>query len=148
MRRDICLVAVGLAIVGGRATGQPPSPPSGGFGPVARPSFSPYLNLARQGVSPAVNYYGIVRPLQQQQNAIQGLQQTANFPNPFQAQSTADQILVTGNPYGFQNYRLYFQNQFSAGGFSPAPGGQLPTSRGAGAVTGGQLGVVPAPRRR
>jgi hypothetical protein len=44
------------------------------------PTFSPYLNLLRSGTSPAINYYGIVRPEQrflQSQNAFaQQLQRT------------------------------------------------------------------------
>src|SRR5688500_1448403 len=52
------VAAVVLASVGGRACAQP----APGVGAPPRPVVSPYLNLARRDVNPAVNYYGIVRP--------------------------------------------------------------------------------------
>ena len=150
MRRVLALAAFTLTGTAGSAVGQPPGPPGGAVGPTVRPPFSPYLNLARGGSSPAVSYYGIVRPLQQQGGAIQTLQQAATLPNPFTSgATTGDGQLVTGNPYGFQNYRLYFQNQFVGATFGSGPGAQPGTPRGAGAVPpGGQRGVTPPPRRR
>ena len=103
------VVAATLAAAG--AAAQPPR------GPNLPPAFSPYLNLARPGADAAVNYYGIVRPQVQATAAIQALQAGPLLPNPFAGgANAADQPAVTGNPFGFQNSRLYFQNQYLGGG--------------------------------
>ena len=46
--------------------------------PYARPTVSPYLNLLRPGASPAINYYGLVRPQQQFQSDIGQLDQQSS----------------------------------------------------------------------
>ena len=67
-----CWAAVAAAVCVPAAVAQPQ--PTGG--PPA-PSFGQYLNLINRGGSPALNYYGIVRPQQQlaQQQAQLGQQQ-------------------------------------------------------------------------
>jgi hypothetical protein len=35
------------------------------------PALSPYINLLRRGADPAVNYYGLVRPIVEQQSLMQ-----------------------------------------------------------------------------
>jgi hypothetical protein len=92
--------------------GQPGAPYS--------PPVSPYINLLRPGISPAVNYYGSVVPQSQFYNGLNTLQQqtTANqygisalgAQNPLAAL-----LLMTGHPVGFMNYRRYFMN------FTPTP---------------------------
>lgn len=39
-----------------------------------RPAFSPYLNLLRPGVNPAINYFGLVRPQQEFRSGINNVQ--------------------------------------------------------------------------
>jgi hypothetical protein len=143
MRRPLIPIALGTVLAISsfpvKTAAQPPSPP---VGPVIRPAFSPYLNLARQNGNPAVSYYGIVRPQIQIANQVQALQTLAA---PLtESVVGGDQPLVTGNPFGFQNYRSYFQNQFVVGGVNGVAqpgmtlGSQFPV----------QPGVVPMPRRR
>jgi hypothetical protein len=80
-------------------------------GSLARPPFSPYLNLTRGG-NPALNYYGLVRPQEafqagfqqlQQQNALlgQGYTNLAAYQN---------QPIITGQRSTFMNYSRYFLN--------------------------------------
>jgi protein involved in polysaccharide export with SLBB domain len=93
----------------------------GGASP--RPALSPYLNLLRTGSSPVVNYYGLVRPQQQTQNALQALQYQSQLPALAGGGTGAEQPVVTGNGFGFQTQRFYFQNQYFAGGFGLGAGG-------------------------
>jgi hypothetical protein len=82
--------------------------------PIQQP-LSPYLNLLRPTGNPVINYFGLVRPQTQAQNALQSLQGQIN---PFLAGAGAyDQPAPTGTYFGFQNYRGYFQNQFLVGGY-------------------------------
>ncbi len=55
------------------ASAQLPLPGQGNV-PNTGPAVSPYLNLLRRGTSPGVNYYGIVKPQLDMQNALRGLQ--------------------------------------------------------------------------
>src|SRR5947207_10664448 len=79
--------------------------PQGAQAQFRPPPVSPYLNLARRDINPAINYYGLVRPqfelrntLQQFGNQITGLeQQQAALGNEF----TAD-LPQTGVRAGFQ----------------------------------------------
>lgn len=110
--------AVVLVIVGaGAATAQPPAP----VGPTPqRPPFSPYLNLLRGGNSPALNYYGLVRPEEQFRQSIGNLQGqvAANQQAIGGLQADPSGVPITGHPVYFLNYGGYFQN--TLGG---APGG-------------------------
>src|SRR5262249_11066063 len=77
-----------------------------------RPPVSPYLNLARRDVNPAINYYGLVRPQLEFRNALQrganqgpGLEQQGTSGSDF----TGD-IPATGQRGQFQTHGKYFFN--------------------------------------
>jgi hypothetical protein len=101
-----CAVSV-LVGAAGAARAQPPVP--GGPG-ATRPAFSPYLNLARPGTAPALNYYGLVRPEVQFRQNIQNLQGavTANQQAIGGVQADVTGVSVTGHPTQFLNYGGYF----------------------------------------
>lgn len=74
------------------------------------PAFSPYLNLNRAGASPAINYFGIVRPQIDFRNSIQGLQQDYRAlatQRPTDDPFTTD-LPPTGHTPQFLNYGGYF----------------------------------------
>lgn len=56
-RRAAAVLAAAVTATFAAAQPQPPAAPT--------PTFSPYLNLLNRFNSPAVNYYGLVRPQQQ-----------------------------------------------------------------------------------
>lgn len=146
--------ATGLALLGWLLLAQPAVAQPPGGGPVLSPPFSPYLNLARPGTNPAINYFGIVRPQAQLANSLQSLQRQIN---PLVAangtDTSAEQPVVTGHPFGFQNHLGFFQNQYSLGGYGSAGMGRSPSAgqafpgRGSSGM-GAPLGSVPPPRRR
>ncbi len=160
--RILLLAALSLAALPALETSaraQPPGgPPGGPFAGPRQGAFSPYLNLTRQGASPAVNYYGLVRPQVQFGDSIQQLQRQAAV-GPFSSSSdaTADQPSLTGHSFGFQNQYLYYQNQYYAGNFGLGRTGGGGGSGGSGFGTGfgnrtnspgtQPLGTVPPPRR-
>jgi hypothetical protein len=94
--------------------------------PTQRPTISPYLQLNRGG-DPAVNYYGLVRPQLNFQNAEGQIVQAVNS-----AQQTADQaanqgvidrfMRPTGHRVGFQTQGRYFLT-LSQGASSGGVGG-------------------------
>ena len=105
----VCLV---LAISPGTARAQYPA-----ANPAARPTFSPWLNLNRQGGNPAQNYYGLVRPDFRNFNAIQNLQQQQQTMNLQPPEARAyDMLPPTGHITGFLNHTKYFMNR---GGATP-----------------------------
>jgi len=121
---------------------EPPSRPA--TSPIARPAVSPYLNMFRGG-SPAINYYGIVRPQQDTSAALQRLQQqVAPAPLPV---APSDALLTTGHATRFMNYSHYFNNglgsQGTATGYGVAaagvPYGAAPSG---GALFGGAAGKI------
>ena len=128
------------------ATAQPMAPGGG----LSRPSFSPYLNLANRGNSPALNYLGIVRPqlqaqqqlgqLQQQyQQTNQGLQSQLNE----LSQGVDGSLPLTGHVATFNNTGSYFSRHpvtGSGGGASGRAGG-FGTQRFA---AGGGIGRAPS----
>ncbi len=79
-----------------------------------RPTVSPYLNLNRNGGTPAINYFGIVRPQIENQQAIQNLQhqvQTnqAMIQAQSQQQSATEEMAPTGRALGgYLNYSHFF----------------------------------------
>ena len=92
-----------------------------------RPPISPYLNLNRGGGNAAMNYFGIVRPQMENQQAIQNLQQ--------QNQQTQGVLQTQGNPLiyeemaptghrlgGFFNYGHFFPLYYQGTGGATAPG--------------------------
>lgn len=85
--------------------------------PAPRPSISPYLNLVRGG-SPAINYYGLVRPQVAAARAIETLG------NEFQSlESTANQPSQTGHRSSFMTQSQYFMNtNVARPGGTPAGG--------------------------
>src|SRR5262249_237412 len=115
--------------------------PAPGGAPAVRPPFSPYLNLLRQNSSPAVNYFGLVRPQQQFAGSLQGLQQTTAQLGATVA--GGDQPPVTGEAFGCQTQRAQFPNQFSYGAFGTGGVGGG-TNRLPG---GGPIGSQTAPAR-
>jgi len=89
--------------------------------PGTRPTFSPYINLSRRDVNPAINYYGLVRPqlrynesIQQLQQATQSLQQQQDVTG-----AIASERPPTGHATGFLNHNRYFLNR---GGATPSSG--------------------------
>ena len=141
------LAAVGvLAWAAARCPAQaPPVPPAPAPAPLQRPTVSPYLNLLRQGGSPALNYYNLVRPQTQLYSSVQGLQQQVgvNRQDITGVQQTLGQPVLppTGHPVGFLNHRQYFQTGFggaAAGGTGSAAAPTLsrPTGGAAAAPTG------------
>lgn len=102
--------------------------------PINTPTFSPYLNMFRNGDNsgPVLNYYGLVRPQMQamQQNQqlgqnIQSLQQMqqqqqahAGRPNAAAQYLGYSQLSTTGHPVVFQSF-----NNAQGGGIGPGFGG-------------------------
>ncbi len=142
--KSLLATAIGVLATSGRLAAQPPGPQA--VGPSIQPRFSPYLNLLRPNGNAAIGYFGIVRPQIQVANQVQALQSQAA--NPFESiTKNCEQPLVTGTPFGFQNYRYYFQNQYSAGGYSAGVTGQPGPTIGSQFIP--QAGAaLPTPRKR
>lgn len=85
------------------AQGAVPSPPSSAFN---------WLNLNRQGNSAAANYYQLVRPSFQTQNALMNMQQQyTNLSQSVTSSSTdasSTMIRETGHAATFMNYGRYY----------------------------------------
>lgn len=95
--------------------------------PPARPTASPYLNLLRPGASPAVNYYGLVRPEMNNRQNLQSLQSaTAANQRTIGDLQNGGELSATGVPTQFLNHGSYFLNQ-GTGGFG-GRGGNARTS--------------------
>lgn len=132
MRRLIWSSLVALAA--GGAAAQPPAPPPG-FGQAPRPQVSPYLNLLRNGNPGYLNYYGLVRPQQEFQQGIQGLQQDVGavqsaLGQPFGADLGQQQPLLpgTGHRSSFltsSSYFLTFNGRAGGVGVGTASGSAL-----------------------
>jgi hypothetical protein len=115
--------------------------------PFYRPPFSPYLNLTLPG-SPAVNYYGLIRPQLQQQTAIQQLQTEVLTPDLTGTQGYGTSaVLITGHASAFQNHWGYFQNWQGRTGTIAAGYGLTATPGLAGttAVIAGTTTTAPRP---
>ena len=134
MARIVALIAI-IATTG-LASAQPQ--PSG----VQRPSFSPYLNLARGGTNPGINYLGVVRPQMQMQQQYGQLQQqlrqtNQNLQDVSNTVSGADpNLALSGHASVFNNTGRYFNSNPAFGG-----GGGL----GSGRVGGGFSSALPRP---
>jgi hypothetical protein len=110
-----CLPAAARAQVTG--LGQPP---------LGRPVVSPYLNLLRGG-NPAINYYGIVRPLED----LQAFEQAAlTQPAALGLGDPNRPANVSGYNTRYMSYNQYF------GTIRPAP---VPRVTAGPAATGGGL---------
>jgi len=127
VNRVVAVVAAAcglMAVVVGRAGAQGPyvRPQTS---PYARPTLSPHLNLLHGG-SPAINYYGLVRPQEEFNNSIQEIQTEihatqSGMMNP--AVTTA--LPVTGHPTRFFSHGSYFFTHLGTGNRSsgtPMPG--------------------------
>lgn len=114
MVRSMLLVAVAVVGVAGAGVGQPPAPPR------YSPPFSPYLNLARPGTSPALNYYGLVRPQVEgraaAQNLLSQVQQNAQGLTKLQQPGAGPVLGPTGFQVGYMTHLGYFQNNASGAG--------------------------------
>lgn len=165
MRFAILLTAAGFLLMDSPfAAAQGPAfrpGPSGGgsgsYNPSAS-SVSPYLNLLRSGSSPAVNYYGLVRPAIDFQNNLNNLQQQVqNLPSPGTGMGT-DPFgpLVTSGRVRYLNTGSYFLNGNQAGSLRGTSGSgsvivlnQGSSAMGQGAKgTGGSVATTPAAPRR
>jgi hypothetical protein len=126
--------------------GQPPVP--GGNRP---PAFSPYLNLFRGG-SPAINYYGLIRPELQFRQAIQSLNNdlTSNQNAINNLESGLGVVTTTGHPTQFMNLGGYFMNSGMGaqglGGGSQS-GARMNTINNRPGPLGGAGQGAPPPRR-
>jgi hypothetical protein len=129
------------------ATGVQAQPPIGSYTPPQvnpNPAFSPYLNLNR-GNNPAINYYGVVRPQVENQQAIQQLQQQfqgtqAMMPGQGGPLATED-IGPTGHRLGgFFNYSHYYPLFYAGGGGAGVPAVAGPGYGGAGFAGPGAYG--------
>lgn len=122
-------IFVSLIATSGLATAQP-QPAA-----VQRPSFSPYLNLARGGNNPGINYLGVVRPQMQMQQQYGQLQQqlwqtNQNLQDVGNVVYGADpNLALSGHRAVFNNTGRYFNSNPAFGGV----GGGL----GSGRVSGG-----------
>jgi hypothetical protein len=108
--RSVAVASAVVVSVAGRSAAQPPAP-----GVLTRPgpAVSPFLNLTRRDVDPAINYYGIVRPQVATASALRSLQQQIA---PSVLPTTANQpavdptLPITGQPTYFLNTGNYFLN--------------------------------------
>lgn len=109
-----------------------------------RPSFSPYLNLARGGSSPGINYMGVVRPQMQMQQQYGQLQQqlrqtNQNLQEVGNAVYGADpNLALSGHASVFNSTGRYFNSNPAFGGVG---GGGL----GSGRVSSGFASQLPRP---
>jgi hypothetical protein len=143
------LVVLGMVVSVLPVAGQAPLRP--GITPNPRPSFSPYMNLLLRNGSPALNYYGIVRPQLQTASAINALQSelalNRDLINAGQLAPLGD--LSTGHAAVFLNTGGYFMNMTGSGSvgsnaFIPGRGAATPLANPAGG-TGIRM-TTPPPR--
>jgi hypothetical protein len=143
-------VFVGLALAAGTAPAQAPvmqRPLPPGYG---SPTVSPYINLLNRNNPQFLNYYGIVRPEVQTQNALQGLQQQVGTLEETPALGTGAAVLpTTGHRLAFGYFgghfgRLYVGGAAGQAGFGGAAGGGAPAAAG-GAVAAGRPAATGAP---
>jgi hypothetical protein len=100
----LALIVMATVLSPSVADAQPPLPGT------ARPTFSPFLNLARQGGTPALNYYGLVRPEMQFNQSLQNLQGAIGTNQQAIGDLQAGGVPATGHATQFLNYGGYFLN--------------------------------------
>lgn len=90
---------------------------------VGEPFVSPYLNLARPGADPGMNYYTLVQPqLQAQRNTelnaarIQGLNQELRQQEQMSAYGPVGGIRPTGRGATYRNYSHFYPALGGGGG--------------------------------
>jgi hypothetical protein len=124
--RALWLTAVASLGLATSAAAQAPYQPRL-FAPVqpqTRPTYSPYLNLARPG-NAAVNYYGLVRPELEFRAAIGSMrQQLGTLAQEVAAPEEPLTMPATGHPVQFLNYSRYFMNLGAGRPGQPAAAGR------------------------
>jgi hypothetical protein len=93
---------------------------------VNTPPVSPYLNLLRPGTSPAINYYGLVRPEVNFMNSVQALQAQLGYAQQAAGANQFGEPGATGHPAFFLNHGSYFLN---TGGQPAVTGGPMAPTR-------------------
>jgi hypothetical protein len=112
--------------------------------PVGTGPVSPYLNLLRPGINPAINYFGSVRPQLQYNAAINSLEQQVTASKVANTAAENASVPQTGHPIQFLNYRQYFLN---TGASSPFQNVQASARAiGAGSLSVGSAAGVPGTR--
>lgn len=124
----ICLMASLLTATD--ASAQPPAPGA------RSPTVSPYLNMLRQGNSPALNYLGLVRPEVAAMQNLQTVQSAvANNQRSISELYNGGGLPQTGVTGQFLNYRGYFLTQGSGGtGVGGGGGGGMVGGGGGGGM--------------
>ena len=102
--------------------------------PYGTPAVSPYINLLRPGINPAVNYYGSVRPQLQYNTAINTLEQQVQNARVAMTAAENQGVPTTGHPIYFMRYQTYFLN---TGAMSPFQNTSATAGAGAGGVMPG-----------
>jgi len=137
-RRIAPLAVIVAAFIADQVRSQPPPPLSD---TARRPVYSPYLNLTRQGGSPAQNYYGLVRPELEFRNNFTQLRRDTQALASDLASPTPGSELATGHATGYMTHLRFFGT--NGAGRAPAqPAANIPP-RPAGMGTG-----APPPARR
>ena len=103
-----CLASIGAVLALGTIAHAQPQ--IGSYQPpINNPAFSPYLNLNnRGGTNAAINYFGIVQPQMQMQNAIQQLQGQVTTTQDALTAGQALAPVTTGHGVQFMNSTPYF----------------------------------------
>jgi hypothetical protein len=141
MRRLITRAVASWAVLGfavsGPALAQAVRPTNTGtttpYAAPYNPTLSPYLNLLRPGGAPAINYYGLVRPQQAYNYAINSLDQQVAYSRVAATAAENQAAPSTGHPIYFLNYQKFFLN---LGAQAPFQNLQATAGAGAGAGTG------------
>jgi len=123
-----------LALAGPTVTATAQAPGARVGGASVGPTVSPYINLLRNGNTPAFNYFGLVRPQFQTNAGLQQLQQQITFTRsgPLPAAEVPGDVLVTGHAAVFMNLGGYFQSPTgairgpAAAPLPPPPAARLP----------------------
>jgi hypothetical protein len=125
--------------------------------PVGTGPVSPYLNLLRPGIPPAINYYGTVRPQLSYNAAINSLEQQVQASRVAATAAEQSTVPQTGHPITFLNYQRYFlntgasspfqnvqasQRAIGAGSLPIGSGVGTPGTRSAGSYGLGSIGSV------
>jgi hypothetical protein len=107
MRQLIVAAIASVGILGSLA-----ARPAGaqGLSPVIGGGVSPYLNLVRPGIPPAISYYGTVRPQLQYNAAINSLEQQVAYSKVAATAAEKSAVPQTGHPIQFLNYKQFFLN--------------------------------------
>jgi hypothetical protein len=157
----LALAVVFPAVLPAVASAQFVQPPGSYVRPYqpSRPTVSPYLNINRGGTSPAINYYGIVRPQVQTQQDFQQVQQqltaqAAVGPGPETAMplttgslGATPLVSTTGHPVSYFNYSHYFPGILNRGGMRTGVSGGISAGQGGGLLPP-VVGVGLGTRRR